>query len=88
MIYIVDRSYFKRLQQERPGVQFLASFGGTAVPAELFAHLAEDDGRLLMFVQQLVQFATETGFNGLDISWMYPTQADNVRFVNSNEQHS
>nr|XP_029721514.1 uncharacterized protein LOC115262777 [Aedes albopictus] len=76
----LDRSYFKRLQQERPGVQFLASFGGTAVPAELFAHLAEDDGRLLMFVQQLVQFATETGFNGLDISWMYPTQPDNVSY--------
>lgn len=75
----MDQSYFKRLQRDRPGVQFLASFGGTAVPPELFSHLSEDDGRLLRFVQQLVQFAKETGFNGLDISWMYPTQADNVR---------
>ncbi|XP_065090551.1 endochitinase-like [Ochlerotatus camptorhynchus] len=76
----VDQSYFKRLHRDRPGVQFLASFGGTAVPPELFSHLSEDDGRLLRFVQQLVQFAKETGFNGLDISWMYPTQADNVSY--------
>ncbi|XP_062555465.1 uncharacterized protein LOC134220421 [Armigeres subalbatus] len=73
----LDQSYFKRLQKERPGVQFLASFGGTSVPAELFSHLSEDESRLLKFVQQLVRFTKQTGFNGLDIAWMYPIQADN-----------
>lgn len=77
----MDQSYFKRLQKERPGVQFLASFGGTSVPAELFSHLSEDESRLLKFVQQLVRFTKQTGFNGLDIAWMYPIQADNVTIV-------
>ncbi|XP_055624134.1 uncharacterized protein LOC129767368 [Toxorhynchites rutilus septentrionalis] len=77
----LDKSYFKGLQELRPNLKLLASFGGSAVSPEMFYHLT-DNKRRAVFVRSLVHYVKNFGFSGVDIAWMYPTAADKERYVN------
>lgn len=84
----VDETYFKGLQDTKPDVKFLASFGGTSTPPELFSHLTMGNKRRAAFVQNLIQYVTSYGFAGIDIAWLYPTTADKVYLLPSKARNS
>ncbi|XP_058459581.1 chitinase-3-like protein 2 [Malaya genurostris] len=70
------------LHEIGPGVQLLASFGGSTVPSELFSHLVENKSRRAAFVRNVINFVTNSGFGGVDIAWLYPTETDKENYGN------
>jgi hypothetical protein len=50
----------------------LVSVGGGTVPAEMFAGVAGRERYRERFVTDLVRFAVEAGYDGVDIDWEFP----------------
>ncbi|XP_055529933.1 endochitinase-like [Wyeomyia smithii] len=78
----LNGSKFNGLNKLGSGVKLLASFGGSAVPSELFSHLVEDSTRRAKFVRNAIRFVTRNEFSGVDIAWLYPTDADKESYGN------
>ncbi|XP_058128580.1 chitinase-3-like protein 1 [Anopheles ziemanni] len=66
---------------KRAGLKIIASFGGSVVPSDLFVFLSCDDKRRAAFVDNLIEFTVSHGFDGIDLSWLYPALQERDRYV-------
>lgn len=59
----------------------LVSVGGGTVPGKVFASIAANEHRLERFATEIVRFASEAQYDGLDIDWEFPESDQRALYV-------
>jgi len=63
---------FNQLKQQNPQLKTLLSIGGWNAGSESFSVMAADPAKRAKFISSSVHFATNFGFDGIDLDWEYP----------------
>ncbi|XP_069116471.1 acidic mammalian chitinase-like [Argopecten irradians] len=75
-------SYYQEavaLKNANPDLKVLFSVGGWAEGSARFSYIVSGPKRRRSFASSLVDFMNTIGFDGIDISWQYPTQRHGAR---------
>ncbi|XP_067001763.2 chitinase-3-like protein 1 [Anabrus simplex] len=65
---------FLALRKQNPAVKVMAAIGGWNEGSQKYSQVMNDDSKRAVFVQSVVDFVTEYGFDGFDLDWEYPAQ--------------
>lgn len=75
-------SYFTGLKAQYPSVKFMASVGGfNDASTYAFSTIANNPTLLATFVQNCVNLAVNSKYDGIDIDWEFPASSDKQAFV-------
>uniref|UniRef100_A0A7E4UQ94 Chitin-binding type-2 domain-containing protein n=1 Tax=Panagrellus redivivus TaxID=6233 RepID=A0A7E4UQ94_PANRE len=69
------------LKNKQPGLKTVLSFGGQGTESWKFSRVVADATRRGSFISTALELVKSYGFDGIDISWFYPTTADKSNFA-------
>ncbi|GMR57868.1 hypothetical protein PMAYCL1PPCAC_28063, partial [Pristionchus mayeri] len=70
------------LKKTNPGMKTLLSFGGwTESLTRIYNTMAADPAKRAKFIASAWKLANDNGFDGIDMDWEYPEEADRANFV-------
>lgn len=70
---------FVGLKSKNPSAKFLLAIGGASDDTEKYSKMANDAKKRANFINTVVPFLKKYGFDGLELDWEFPGQADKVR---------
>ncbi|KAB1211842.1 Chitinase-3-like protein 2 [Morella rubra] len=74
------RTFNRIVKRRNPNVKTLLSIGGPTTNTAIFAAMASQESSRKSFICSAVGNAAINGFNGLDLSWLYPSAEDECRY--------
>ncbi|XP_025835319.1 endochitinase-like, partial [Agrilus planipennis] len=77
----VNRGGFRNLTNLKaryPRVKFLVAMGGWSQGSYAYSVVAASASKRATFIQQIIDFIHNYGFDGLDLDWEYPAQRDSA----------
>ncbi|PNF19362.1 Acidic mammalian chitinase [Cryptotermes secundus] len=66
--------HFNDLRKRNPSLKTLVAIGGWNEGSSTFSSVVNDASRRAAFVNNIVKFVGEYGFDGFDLDWEYPAQ--------------
>ncbi|KAI6216769.1 Cht7 [Aphelenchoides fujianensis] len=71
----------RQLKQQQPGLKTLISIGGASFDNSIFQSAASSAANQQQFARNVLNFARQNGFDGVDIDWEYPTAGQKSSFT-------
>ncbi|KAG8182778.1 hypothetical protein JTE90_018652 [Oedothorax gibbosus] len=71
--YMNGYKKFNELKQKNPKLKTLLAIGGWAMGSAPFSMMAEDKTKRATFIESVIPFLQEYGFDGLDMDWEFPS---------------
>lgn len=65
---------FNELKKISPSTKTMVAIGGWNAGSSTFSQVVNNDGLRAKFVDNIVNFVKQYGFDGFDLDWEYPTQ--------------
>ncbi|KAB1199646.1 Chitotriosidase-1 [Morella rubra] len=75
------KTFTQTVQRRNPDVRTLLSIGGPVSNPSIFASMASQAGGRKIFINSSIKLARTNNFHGLDLSWLYPSTADESRHL-------
>jgi len=72
----IDKRAIKRfndLRNKNPNLKTMAAIGGAKADNNVFSQVVNNANSRAQFAKNIVEFAKQYGFNGIDLDWEYPT---------------
>ncbi|EEQ88507.2 bacteriodes thetaiotaomicron symbiotic chitinase [Blastomyces dermatitidis ER-3] len=67
---------FTDLKKQKPSLKCFISIGGWDAGSKIFSDMAKSEGSRKAFIDSVIEFMEEYGFDGVDIDWEYPVADD------------
>ncbi|PGH03305.1 chitinase [Blastomyces parvus] len=67
---------FTDLKIQKPSLKCFISIGGWDAGSKVFSNMAKTEGSRKTFIDSVINFMKEYGFDGVDIDWEYPVADD------------
>lgn len=67
---------FNALRNQNPNLKTMAAIGGATASSDTFSQVVNNATSRAKFADNIVNFAKQYGFSGIDLDWEYPTNKD------------
>ncbi|GFG35165.1 hypothetical protein Cfor_12741 [Coptotermes formosanus] len=74
---------FNALRNQNPNLKTMAAIGGATAGSDTFSQVVNSATSRAKFADNIVNFAKQYGFNGIDLDWEYPTNevSNNIKLL-------